>query len=196
MGKIFYLMGKSSSGKDTLYKLLMAEESLALKQIVQYTTRPIRSGEEEGTEYYFVTADELDRLKSDGKIIESRSYDTCYGVWTYATVYDDKIDLIQNNYLMIGTLDSFKKVQAYFGKDAVLPIMIECDDGVRLQRALDREMAQKEPKYEEMCRRYLADASDFSIEKQQSAGIDRVFYNDTLDKCCAEIKQYILQNMH
>ena len=54
MGKIFYLMGKSSSGKDTIYKRLMADTSLGLKNIVLYTTRPIRQGERDGMEYYFV----------------------------------------------------------------------------------------------------------------------------------------------
>lgn len=191
MGKIFYLMGKSSSGKDTLYKLLMAEESLKLKQIVQYTTRPIRSGEEEGTEYYFVTPEILEELAKNDKVIESRSYDTCHGVWTYATVCDDKIDLEKYNYLMIGTLESFQKVQAYFGKEVVLPIMIQCDDGVRLQRALDREREQENPKYEEMCRRYLADAEDFHIDKQKQAGITRTFQNDELERCCDEIIEYI-----
>jgi len=191
MSKIFYLMGKSSSGKDTIYKLLMAEESLKLKQIVQYTTRPIRSGEEEGTEYYFVSPDVLNALSEEGKVIESRSYNTCHGIWTYATVCDDKIDLSKNDYLMIGTLESFQKVQTYFGKEVVLPIMIQCDDGVRLQRALDRERGQDNPKYEEMCRRYLADAEDFAVEKQKQAGIKRTFLNDELDNCCSEIIRFI-----
>lgn len=191
MGKIFYLMGKSSSGKDTLYKLLMAEESLGLQPIVQYTTRPIRAGEAEGTEYYFVTEEKLEALQREGKVIESRSYHTCYGIWTYATVHDDRIDLEHGNYLMIGTLQSFCKVKEYFGTDIVLPIMIECDDGVRLQRALDREKAQDEPKYEELCRRFLADAADFSEEHQSEAGIGQVFVNQELESCFAQIKAYI-----
>lgn len=191
MGKIFYLMGKSSSGKDTVYKRLMAEEQLGLRPVVQYTTRPIRSGETEGTEYYFVTEEKLNALQEEGKVIESRSYHTCNGVWTYATVCDDGIDLEHRHYLMIGTLQSFQKVKTYFGRDKVLPIMIECDDGVRLQRALDREKVQDKPKYEEMCRRFLADAKDFSKERQLEAGVEQVFLNQELESCLAQIKEYI-----
>ena len=44
MGKIFYLMGKSSSGKDTIYKQLMADEDLHLKNIVLYTTKADQAG--------------------------------------------------------------------------------------------------------------------------------------------------------
>ena len=46
MGKIVYLMGKSSSGKDTIFKELMKEGTMDLRTIVPYTTRPIRAGEE------------------------------------------------------------------------------------------------------------------------------------------------------
>ena len=48
MGKIYYMMGKSSSGKDTLYGMLMKDEKLRLKTVVPYTTRPMRAGEENG----------------------------------------------------------------------------------------------------------------------------------------------------
>ena len=54
MGKIFYLMGKSSSGKDTIYNKLLQNKKLNLQKIVLYTTRPIRAGEENGIHYYYV----------------------------------------------------------------------------------------------------------------------------------------------
>ncbi len=73
--------------------------------------------------------------------------------------------------------------------------MIELDDGVRLQRALDREKAQDHPKYEEMCRRFLADAEDFSAEKLAKADINRTFYNDQLDGCLDEIVAYLQENL-
>jgi guanylate kinase len=87
-------------------------------------------------------------------------------------------------------------VRSYFGEDVVLPIMIECADGVRLQRALDREKAQKQPKYEEMCRRFLADAEDFSEQHQKEAGITQVFNNEDLNNCLDKIKNYMLQFTH
>ena len=44
MGKIFYLMGKSASGKDTIFRCLMERFSF-LKTVVMYSTRPIRDNE-------------------------------------------------------------------------------------------------------------------------------------------------------
>lgn len=191
MGKIFYIMGKSSSGKDTIYKRLLECKDIPLRTIVMYTTRPIREGEQNGVEYYFVDEARQKELEEAGNIIELRSYNTVHGVWNYFTVKDEQIDLENYDYLVIGTLESYAKTRMYFGKEKLIPIMIELDDGVRLQRALDREKAQKDPKYQELCRRYLADEQDFSPEKRAEAEIEKSFYNDDLNRCLSEIKAYI-----
>ncbi len=192
MGKIFYLMGKSSSGKDTIYKELLKREKLHLKKIVLYTTRPVRAGEKDGVQYHFVDDGTVRAFEEEGKIIELREYHTFCGLWKYFTVDDGQIDLSQNNYLIIGTIESYVKTKAYFGAQRVVPIMIELDDGIRLQRALDRERSEESPKYEEMCRRFLADAEDFGVEKKQAAGIDKEFYNEDLNRCLEEIEAYML----
>lgn len=78
-------------------------------------------------------------LKEAGRLIEDRVYHTCMGIWRYFTVMDDQLDPEHNNYLMIGTLESFIRTREFFGDDKMIPVMLELDDGVRLQRALDRE---------------------------------------------------------
>lgn len=190
MGKIICLMGKSSTGKDTIFKRLLDEGTLGLKTIVPYTTRPIRDGEREGVEYFFTDEAGFRRLKEQGKIIEDREYQTFHGLWRYFTVDDGQIRN-DENYLMIGTLEAFCHLQNYFGRDKILPVMIELDDGVRLQRALERERKQENPRYEEMCRRFLADSEDFSEQKMREAGIEKRFVNDNLERCLEEIKLYI-----
>lgn len=195
MGKIVCLMGKSSSGKDTIYKKLLMQKSVHLETIVPYTTRPIRAGEQDGVEYHFTDEEGYRALLAQGIVIESRAYNTCYGVWRYFTVADDSIDLENCSYVLIGTLEAYDQLRKFYGGDRVVPIMIELDDGVRLQRALDREMVQDHPKYEEMCRRFLADAEDFSTEKLKQANIERTFINDRLDGCLDEIADYLQKDL-
>ena len=195
MGKIFYLMGKSSSGKDTIYKSIMRKESNTLLKIVPYTTRPIREGERDGVQYHFTDEEGFNTLLSRKKIVEHRTYNTFYGEWRYFTVDDGNIDISNNNYLIIGTPESYKATKEYFGNDKVLPILIDVDDGVRLQRALNRELKQDTPKYEEMCRRFLADAKDFSEEKLAECGITRKFANDNLESCIEEVMSFINSNI-
>lgn len=194
MGKIICLMGKSSSGKDTIFRELLQEGTLGLQTIVPYTTRPIRTGEIDGVDYHFTDEEGFRKLLEEGKIIEDRAYHTVHGLWRYFTVADDSIELDKYDYCVIGTLEAYIKIRDYFGAANVLPVYIEIDDGERLQRALTRERSQKEPKYEELCRRFLADCQDFSEEKITAAGITRRFANESLDICLNNIVQYIQES--
>lgn len=196
MSKIFCLMGKSASGKDTVYKHLITEKELGLKKIVPYTTRPIREKEVNGVQYYFTDEAGMKALMDEGRVIESRSYNTVHGIWYYFTVDDHQIDLSNDNYIIIGTPESFGKLCEYFGSKVVVPIYIELDDGDRLQRALNRERKQETPKYEEMCRRFLADARDFSEENLTGISKDNRFANDDLDKCVSNIKDFISRTVN
>ena len=162
MGKIFYIMGKSASGKDRIYSLLAAHKELNLKTLILYTTRPIRVGEQDGKNYYFVDDGKLEEFRKNGNLIEERAYHTVYGIWTYFTADDGQVNLADSDYLGIGTLESFKKMRKYYGEDAVCPVYVQVEDGERLSRALNREREQENPRYEEMCRRFIADQSDFS----------------------------------
>ncbi len=187
MAKIFVLMGKSSTGKDTVYKRLR-ESSLEFKNVVIYTTRPMRQGETEGVEYHFVSEETRDNYCQTGKVIERRDYNTVYGMWSYFTVDDGQIDVAgDSKYLVIGTLESYEKFVDYYGKEIVVPIYIEVDDRTRIHRAIEREDMQEIPKYCEMCRRFLADEKDFSEELLVKCGIDRRFANYDLDVCVEEI---------
>ena len=193
MGKIFLLMGKSTSGKDTIYRNLIEDESLFLKKVVPYTTRPQRSGETDGVQYFFKTEEEYQDLKNKGLIIEERTYHTNYGEWRYFTVDDGQIVLSDGDYLVIGTLESYCYIRDYFGKENVVPLLIDVEARIRLERAMKREGKQENPRYDEMCRRFLADEEDFSEDKLKAAGIDTRFpNNDKIEDCISSIKAFIL----
>lgn len=194
MGKIFYIMGKSSTGKDTIFRMLK-ESFPEMKTIILYTTRPIREGEMDGREYFFVDEKRLSELEDDGRIIELRAYRTMHGIWKYFTVDDGQVDLKRYNYLVIGTLESYGKMCEYFGAKQLVPIYIEVADGERLTRALEREKCQEHPKYSEMCRRFLADADDFSDHNLRESRINRRFRNHQQDACFQEINLYIKENL-
>lgn len=191
MGKIFYIMGKSASGKDTIYRRLIGEKEFDFRTLVPYTTRPMRSGEENGKDYFFTDEAGLLKLQQEKKVIELRTYQTVLGPWHYFTVDDGQVDLAQYDYLMVGTLESYRALRDYYSAEKVVPIYVAVDDGLRLQRALDRERAQDEPKYAELCRRFLADEADFSAEKLLEAGIERTFDNTALEECLEQIRTFV-----
>ena len=79
MPEIAFLMGKSSSGKDNIFKALVGDKELNLKTVIMYTTRPMRAGEKEGVEYYYVDNEKALELEAADKVIEMRIYNTVYG---------------------------------------------------------------------------------------------------------------------
>ncbi len=190
--KIIYIVGKSSVGKDTIYQIL--KNKMDVKTYVMYTTRPIRTGEKDGIDYYYLKQEEMENRinETNSKVMEYRTYNTIHGPWTYATIIDEQFKS-DKDLLMEGTLESYNAVKSYFEnnkKVKVVPIYIEVDDGIRLERALKREMEQEHPKYEELCRRFLADSKDFSDDKIRESGITKRFQNIDLDKCVQEIIEY------
>ncbi len=197
MGKIFIVMGKTSSGKDTVYKRVLEHLTLnqgvrAPKTVVIYTTRPMRPGETNGVEYFFVTEEELQTFREQGKVMEERCFQTVHGPWYYFTVNDGQIDLEHHSYMMINTLAGFEMIRSYYNKqnedDVVIPVYIEADAKERLIRYINRESMQKKPNYSEVCRRFLADEADFAEEELARLGITKRYFNRELDVCCSEIE--------
>lgn len=197
MGKIYVIMGKSSSGKDTIFKLLLEQmgklwgENRTPRTVVIYTTRPMRPGEQNGTEYFFSTEEELQKFREEGRIIEERRFDTVHGPWYYFTVNDGQINLAEHDYLMINTLAGYEMIRDYYkeenGEENVIPIYIEADAKERLLRYINRESMQQKPNYSEVCRRFLADEEDFAEEKLTKLGINHRYFNEDLERCCQKI---------
>lgn len=191
MGKIVIVIGKSSSGKDTIYARLLKELENYLKPIVLYTTRPIRPGEVHGENYYYIDKKGMDILREQGKIIEERTYETTQGDWTYATVKNSNIDLENNNYITINTLAALEKIRDCYGYDNVIPIYLEIDDDSRINRAVNREFETRR-QYTEMCRRWLTDETDFSEENVTKANVIRIDNTQDIDKVIIQLVKIIL----
>lgn len=199
MPEIAFIMGKSASGKDKIFHRMVEDKELNLQTVVTYTTRPMRVGETDGVEYHFVSDEVAMQMKADNRVVEMREYNTVHGLWRYFTADDGQIRLEADGngrYIVIGTLEAYEKFCEYYGKEHILPIYIEVDDGIRLSRALKREMKQEVPRYEEMCRRFLADANDFKEENLRKAGIEKRFTNNgELDDCIKQVRSEILANI-
>ena len=156
MRKIFAVMGKASTGKDTLTKML--SETLELPIALSFTTRPMRVGEKQGVEYNFISDDDFWDLHGCDLLAEYTSYEVASGeTWHYGLT---KEELEKAEYvLVIVNPDGFKQLTEIYG-DKVCSILIDAPADVRIKRYLDRDIVTEE-KAEECCRRFLADNKDF-----------------------------------
>lgn len=190
MGKIYCLIGKSGSGKDTTFNSLMKRRIPALEPVVTYTTRPIRTGETDGVEYHFVDENRMNELEATGKIIEKRTYHTVQGDWNYFTC---EIDITRDtDFIMIGTADVVDRLYERYSSEDITVFYLSLDDGERLRRCIARESEQKNPDYSEVCRRFLADEADFNPERMKSyTGMKTVDSSQDPDIVVSEIEHLI-----
>ena len=200
MSNLIYIMGKSASGKDTIFQKI--KNRIYVNTYVPYTTRPKRDGETNGIEYYFITREQFIELKNQGKVMENRDYNVINSkgekdIWTYTTI-DDEQWRKPGNFLSIGTLESYNSILKYIKNHPekninLLPVYIKISEEERRRRAINRENNQAKPNFEEMERRLNADNIDFSDEKIKEAGItdEETFENYNLGVCTESIINYI-----
>ncbi|HYD23719.1 MAG TPA: guanylate kinase [Croceibacterium sp.] len=79
-GLMFILSSPSGAGKTTIARRLLDEERGNLKLSVSVTTRPMRPGEVDGRDYYFVEDDKFAELVTDEAFFEwAEVFGHCYG---------------------------------------------------------------------------------------------------------------------
>lgn len=139
--KIFALLGYSSVGKDTILKQVLKDMD-DVKPIISTTTRPMRKGETEGVEYYFIDDTEFFRRGTD--FVEQRIYHTKVkengiekeATWRYGI---ERAELEKDDYLIV-IVDSvgYKELKNYVGNGRIVPIFISAPQEELKARALAR----------------------------------------------------------
>ena len=139
--KIFALLGYMGVGKDTILKQVLKDMD-DVKPIISTTTRPMRKGETEGVEYYFIDDTEFFRRGTD--FVEQRIYNTKVkengvekdATWRYGI---ERVELEKDDYLIV-IVDSvgYKELKNYVGNNKIIPIFISAPQEELKARALAR----------------------------------------------------------
>ena len=139
--KIFALLGYMGVGKDTILKQVLKDMD-DVKPIISTTTRPMRKGEIEGVEYYFIDDTEFFRRGTD--FVEQRIYHTKVkengvekdATWRYGI---ERAELEKDDYLIV-IVDSvgYKELKNYVGNNKIVPIFISAPQEELKARALAR----------------------------------------------------------
>ncbi|BAI72270.1 guanylate kinase [Azospirillum sp. B510] len=78
-GLMLVLSSPSGAGKTTIARGLLERDG-GITMSVSVTTRPMRPGEVEGVDYYFIDQPRFDRMAETGDLLEhARVFGNCYG---------------------------------------------------------------------------------------------------------------------
>lgn len=194
MNKLFVICGRSGVGKDTICRGLK-ERHPQLKELITYTTRKPRDGEKDGEAYHFCTEEQFQEFLEKGLIIEDRSYQTVSGLARYFTVLDSQFQDLgpDQDLIVVASLVQCQSYRSYFGPERVVPLYLELDEKELLLRAIQKESMQENPRYHEVCRRFLSEIEEYSPEQKEKSGVTRVFVNrkGSISDTLTEIDSYL-----
>lgn len=185
MKKIFCFTGKTGAGKstylDNIMKLVEKENDINISPLVYSTTRPKRSNEIEGKDYYFITQDEYYKLPTNS-IIESRMYDTVRGPMYYFTTVQSLQD--SDNYIAAVSIEQLANYikSAYIDHKydfKVYRIHLNCDLRSRFDRTY-KNRVKSDNDLLELCRRVLQEQHDFANEEVNKL-LNMIHKNDILE---------------
>ena len=151
--KLICIVGSSGSGKDTVKNYILNNFSVCvnnkagvqrIKPLVETTTRPIRDGEKEGIDYYYVTQGRWNDMAYEDLFLEQRTYETQYGEWHYGT-NKYSVDLNHATYVTCVSVEDIdgrlEKYKNFLGEENIICIYLTASIfSERLKRCLNREI--------------------------------------------------------
>jgi guanylate kinase len=170
-GLLFVLSSPSGAGKSTIARMILdADDGIALS--VSATTRPIRPGEEDGRDYYFVSDAEFEELIAAGEFLE---WAHVFG-HRYGTLKREVLKQMESGRDVLLDIDwqgtqQLKQVDPDIVRVFVLPPSME-----ELERRLRSRGTDSEEVVQGRMRRAAAEISHW-------AEYDYVFINDDATHC-------------
>lgn len=182
---VITLSGVTGSGKSFLKKEI--EKRLNLDNQIIYTTRPIRKGEKNGVDKFFVTEEEFDRLKKENEIMVTFEFlGYRYGYET-KQIKSDRNSIIELHYTIIYNL---KKETDKVFSIYIIPKDIE----IAKQNLKNRKLEAKQEalRLEEI----EEQAKEFETDKELQKQFDYILYNnydeESVERFIKVIKERVL----
>lgn len=183
-GKIITIVAPSGTGKSTLLKRLQ-EDIPTLKWSVSCTTRPMRTGEVHGVDYFYISKEEFEaKIKENAFIEWAQVHSNYYGTLkSFVDAGLDKGDFLLFD-LDVQGCDSLKKIY----QDEAQIIFIEPPSIEELELRLRRRGTETE----EVIRERVNNARE---EIKRKNDFDHTVINDNVEKAYQDLKEVVLKIM-
>ena len=182
-GLLIVLSAPSGCGKDTVLTAL--DKQFRIKRSISMTTRPLRAGEQDGKDYFFVSEPYFRRMLNENKILEYTSYSGHY----YGTPRQAVDEWLRD------------------GETVVLKIEVEGAENVRRlypdsvsiflvppsMHVLEERLRKRSSESEEEIQSRMTIARN---EMQHATQYDYIVVNDRLDDAVSDIRAIIRSERH
>ena len=139
LGALYVVSGPSGAGKSTVCKLV--RERLGINLSISATSRKPRNGEQEGVDYFFITAEEFERKIKNGDFLE---YANVHGNY-YGTLKSEVEERIKRGEKVLLEIDvQGALIAKEKKKDAVLVFFRTKDMDILEKRLRDRKTDSEE----------------------------------------------------
>lgn len=180
-GLLVVLSAPSGGGKTTVIRRLLQDQTLPLNYSISLTTRPRRSNEQEGVDYYFVDEPEFKRRISAGEVIE---YEEVHG-HLYGTPRQPIECALKDGRILLFDIDvkGALAIRAAYPEQSLLIFL-------------------QPPSLEELRRRLLDRGSEpiaivnkrlqrVDMEMEMAGRFDDVIVNDQLERTIARVQEIV-----
>lgn len=162
--KVYMIIGKSFSGKDTLLNKLLKDKEFCeinnIHKLVRLTTRKPRPNEVDGEDYYFISDEEYYRSYKDREDVAVSTFNSEFGRLYYITDFS-KLEP-DKNYITVGDPDSIKEYKKVLGTQlCVIYLMPPNWEIFRRFSLRDDNSDYSDLKYKEIYRRFVDDTRKF-----------------------------------
>ena len=184
-GELIIISGTTCAGKDTVVKKLL-EKNNNITKSTSYTSRPIRPGEVNGTNYYFVTKEEFEKKIENDDFLEYACVQ--YGSY-YGTPKKEVIDILNTGKDVILVIDvqGAQIIKEKFPETLLIFILAPSMKEIK-KRLLSRNTETKEQIIERFKTAYN--------EINEVNKYNYVVVNDDLDECVEKVNSIIISNKY
>lgn len=182
-GELIIISGTTCAGKDTVVKELLSKNDNITKS-TSYTSRPIRPGEIDGVNYYFVTSEEFEKKIENDDFLEYAKVQ--YGSY-YGTPKKEVIDILNSGKDVILVIDvqGAKIIKEKYPETLLIFILAPSMKEIK-KRLLSRSTETKEQIIERFKLAYQ--------EINEISNYNYVVINDDLNDCVNKVNSIITSN--
>lgn len=180
--KVLIFSAPSGSGKSTIVNHILSLNPGSMEFSVSATSRPPRGEEQDGREYYFLTADEFRKYITEDRFVE---YEEVYEGRFYGTLKSECERIWAAGHVIIFDVDvkGGVNLKKYFG-DAALSVFIKAPSVEVLRERLIKRGTDSPEAIEE---RVAKAEEEMTYETQ----FDYVLVNDDLNTAYAESEKVV-----